>query len=132
MTSKPRRKLFAPASDQAGISLLADFFMRFSMKDWDLKDWQEDLAVVSPVFYSLMHQSVIHPSLDDVVSLTAIWEAAGCPEHNQPAAFESGIETQRVEDRGVDGVWGDFETAAWYAESLCELIRPQHVCDMCY
>jgi hypothetical protein len=30
------------------------------------------------------------------------------------------LDGQTIDDRGVEGVWADFETAAWYTEALSE------------
>jgi hypothetical protein len=121
-------------NDQDGIRFLAEMFGRFEMRDWGLEKWQIQLALVSPVFKELLRPAVGDPQ-NELVNVTAIWRAAGEPADKKPLEWIASSwkpEDHLVEDRGADGVWVDFETAAWYASGLDGRLDSAHVTWMLY
>ena len=87
----------------------------------------------SPVFREFMHQLHLHPGLDDLSSLTAIWQVIGRPSDNPPLDYRTEIERdQRIENRGAEGVWADHETAAWYSQTLDNQITPDAILELLY
>jgi hypothetical protein len=70
------------------------------------------------------------PNLD--FNLTLLWIAAGSPPDKRPDAGQADWRLEPVEDRGEGGVWGEWETAAWYAEWLCDELNHELICTLLY
>ena len=92
---------------------------------WD--DEQAAIAVASPVWRSLLAMGSAAPD-DGLVSLSALWEAAGsppalepvahCPAGDRTVTFEGTVHITGEVVHREGRVFGDFETAAWYAQEL--------------
>jgi hypothetical protein len=122
-------------SDLAGIRLLAEMFGRFEMRDWGLDEPRIRLALNSQVYRELMRPVPGERSGHEMVNMTVLWWAGGEPADKMPLDWIPASwkpDDQIVEDRGLDGVWAEIETAAWYASALDDQISIQDVCDMCY
>lgn len=134
----PGKRRSKPATTQVATDLspLGAHFLLKSMEGWGCKPWQMEVALISPVFRTLLHQvHVSYPENGDLQPLDELWEAAGSPADRAPGSPEfagrvAGV--GEIVDRGDQGVWAEFETAAWYAEFLCEHIEIAHVLEMCY
>ena len=122
-------------NDRAGLRFLAEMFGRFEMRDWGLNEGQFQLALTSLVFRALVRPVPDQTADHELVNVTALWRAANEPSDKMPLDWISVSwkpDDQVVDDRGADGVWADFETAAWYAADLDDRIGIEDVTAMCY
>jgi hypothetical protein len=135
MSKHKRRDQTRVEDDLAGIRFLAEMSGRLEMRDWGLDEGQLQFALASLVYRELMRPVPGQRAGPYLVNVTALWRAANAPADKMPLDWISVSwkpDEQVVDDRGADGVWADFETAAWYAAALDDRIGIVDVLEMCY